>query len=71
MSEANGNNLRALREKAGLAQEGLSRRANVSTNTIVRLETRPEKTPTLATARKIARALGVAVESIWPTEVAS
>jgi DNA-binding XRE family transcriptional regulator len=63
------NHLRELRLKAGLAQEALARRANVSTNTIVRLETKPAL-PSLSTARKVAGGLRVTVAEIWPDDVA-
>jgi DNA-binding XRE family transcriptional regulator len=61
------NHLREVREKAGLSRGGLARRADLSNESIERLEGKGDPTPTLSTARKIASALGVSVEDIWPT----
>jgi transcriptional regulator with XRE-family HTH domain len=60
----NGNNLRRFREEANLSQEALARRADLSMMTVNRVER--GRIPSLATARKIARALGRTVDEIWP-----
>jgi transcriptional regulator with XRE-family HTH domain len=56
------NVLRELREKAGLSQEQLARRANVTLNTINKLENQRAQ-PSWATVRKLAMALGVSCQA--------
>lgn len=51
-------NLRQLRRRAGLSQEGLAHRAEVTRQYIGLLE-RGEKSPTLRTVDRLAEALGV------------
>lgn len=63
-SPATPNNLRSLRLAAHLSQEGLARRADLSMMTIHRVEN--GRTPTLSTARKIAAALGVPLDEVFP-----
>ncbi len=54
------NMLRELREKAGLTQEALARKADLSTFTISKLE-KGDTDPSWSTVRKLAHALGVSV----------
>ncbi len=54
--------LRALRELAGLSQDGLARAAGVSTSTVVKLEHGP-LAPSWDTAVKLAAALGVSLDA--------
>ena len=54
--------LRALRELAGLSQDGLARAAGVSTSTVVKLEHGPLD-PSWDTAVKLAEALGVSLDA--------
>lgn len=57
-------NIRKLRNKKGLAQEKLARLANISTATLVKIETRVAKEPTITTVVKIADALGVSLDEL-------
>jgi transcriptional regulator with XRE-family HTH domain len=50
--------LRELREKAGLTQEGLARKANLSLGYVAKLEGRRAQ-PSWATVKALAKALGV------------
>lgn len=59
-----GSRLRQLREEAGISCNELARRSGVSDGMISRLE-RGERTPTLDTARKLARALGQESLACW------
>jgi len=57
-------NLRRLREERGLSQDRLSKLADVSHNTIIKIETGAIQSPTVDTAQKIARALGVTLDQL-------
>ena len=57
-------NLRKMREAKELSQERLARLAEVANNTIVKIEAGKNKNPTLDTLKKIAKALGVAVDDL-------
>lgn len=57
-------NIRKLRNKKGLAQEKLARLANISTATLVKIETGAAKGPTITTVIKIADALGVSLDEL-------
>ena len=59
------NNLRAMREHQGVRRCDLVENAGVDANNVTRLE-RGMYYPKLATAYRLAAALGVAVETIWP-----
>ena len=54
--------LRELRKKAGLSQDGLAKAAGLSTDTVSKLE-RPGKEPAWDTAVKLAAALGVQLDA--------
>jgi len=54
--------IRELRVKKGLSQEKLARLADVSYNTIVKIESGESKNPTFQTMAGIAKALGVALD---------
>ncbi|MFI5888653.1 helix-turn-helix transcriptional regulator [Actinoplanes sp. NPDC051513] len=56
--------IRAARKEAGLTQQGLSAAVGVSRQTIIAMET-GDYAPSVYLAIKIARALGVTVESLW------
>ncbi|GAA0551384.1 hypothetical protein GCM10010172_37090 [Paractinoplanes ferrugineus] len=62
-----GPRIRAARKEAGLTQQGLSAAVAVSRQTIIAMET-GDYAPSVYLAVKIARALGVTVESLWGTE---
>ena len=59
-----GGMLKALREGKGLTQMGLAKRAKVTQAYIAQLEAGVKRNPSLATLRRIARALGVPVERL-------
>jgi putative transcriptional regulator len=66
-TEANGmagTRIRAARREAGLTQQGLSAAVEVSRQTIIAMET-GDYAPSVYLAVKVARALGVSVESLW------
>ena len=54
-----GHRLKALRIEAALTQAELAKEAGVAVNTVAELE-RDEREPHMSTARKLAKALGVA-----------
>ena len=58
------NNLKKLREKKGLSQDRLAKLADVANNTIIKIEQGENINPTLATLKKIAKALGVGLDEL-------
>jgi putative transcriptional regulator len=61
---AAGARIRTARKDAGLTQQGLSAAVQVSRQTIIAMET-GDYAPSVYLAIKIARVLGVTVESLW------
>jgi len=59
-----GKNIKKLRQANGLSQDRLSKSANISYNSIIKLETGGITNPTIETLQKIAKALGVSVEEL-------
>ena len=59
-----GKNIRRYRKKLGLSQDKLSKRAEVAYNTIVKIESGENQNPTIETAQKIAKALGVSMDDL-------
>ncbi|MFH2013764.1 MAG: helix-turn-helix transcriptional regulator [Patescibacteria group bacterium] len=57
-------NIRKFRKAKGLSQDKLSRLADVSHATIIKIESGGIKSPTINTVQKIAKALGVSVEDL-------
>ena len=57
-------NLKKLREKKGLSQDRLAKLADVTNNTIIKIEQGENTNPTLATLKKIAKALGVSLDDL-------
>jgi len=57
-------NIKKLRQEQGISQDKLSKLTNVSLNTIVKLELKINPNPKLETVKKIAGALGVAIDSL-------
>ena len=68
MAESSKNNIaktvKRLREKAGLSQEKLARLADVSNNTLIKIEAEKQNNPTIETLKKIAMALNVPIEDL-------
>ena len=56
--------VRELRNKKGFSQEKLARLANVSYNTVVKIESGESKNPTFQTMTGIASALGVSLDTL-------
>ena len=59
-----GKNIKKLRQAKGLSQDCLSKAADVSYNSIVKLETGGIINPTIETLQKIAKALEVQVDNL-------
>ncbi|MEK6728068.1 MAG: helix-turn-helix transcriptional regulator [Candidatus Omnitrophota bacterium] len=57
-------NLKKYRKKLKLTQEGLARKANISYNTVIKLESRGITDPRMNTLRKLAVALGVSIDGL-------
>lgn len=57
-------NIRRLRLKKDLSQERLARLADISTATLVKIETGVAKEPTITTITKIANALDVSIDEL-------
>ena len=56
--------IRELRNKKGLSQEKLARLADVSYNTIVKIESGESKNPTFRTMTGIAKSLGISLDQL-------
>ena len=56
--------IRDLREKQGLTQRGLAKKASVTGAYIAMLETGARKQPSLPTLKRLAKALGVPVSGL-------
>ncbi len=59
-----GKNIKKLRKQRGLSQDKLSKLANISHNTIIKIESGAIQSPTMDTASKIAKALGVSLDDL-------
>jgi transcriptional regulator with XRE-family HTH domain len=57
-------NIRRLRKKKGLSQEKLARLADISNNTLIKIEQEVAKEPTITTVTKIASALEVSIDEL-------
>ena len=57
-------NIKKYRKERGLSQDKLSRLADVSHATIIKIESGGIQSPTINTAQKIAKALGVGLEDL-------
>jgi len=57
-------NLKKYRSKKGISQDKLSKLADVTYNTIIKLESGATKNPRVETLRLIAKALGVSVDDL-------
>ena len=58
--------IKSLRQKAGLSQDELARKADVAYTTLTKIETGIIKSPSIFVAAKIAKALGVSIEELLP-----
>lgn len=59
-----GKNIKRLREKTGISQDKLSKLADLSSNTVAKLELTTKPNPTIETLLKIAKALNVKVDDL-------
>ena len=59
-----GNNIKKLRQEKGISQDKLSKLADISLNTVVRIELDQNPNPTLETIQKLAKALGVSLDDL-------
>jgi len=57
-------NIKKLRKQRGLSQDKLSKLADISHNTIIKIESSAIQSPTMDTAQKIAKALGVSLDDL-------
>jgi len=57
-------NIKKLRQAKGLSQDRLSKLADISYNSIIKLETSGITNPTIDTLKKIAKALDVSVDDL-------
>lgn len=64
MSNKISDNLKKLRAKRGYSLEKVARLADLSLNTIVKIENGVNKNPTIETLTKIAKALEVGVDDL-------
>ena len=59
-----GDNVKKIRQKNGLTQDGLARKANIPYTTLTKLESNVVKKPSVQTIAKIAKALDVKIEEL-------
>lgn len=59
-----GKNIKKLREQKGISQDRLSKLADISSNTIAKLELGNSPNPTIDTLKKIADALNIKIEKL-------
>jgi transcriptional regulator with XRE-family HTH domain len=57
-------NIKRYRKKLGLTQETLSRKANTSYNTIIKIEAGSIKDPRMNTLKKLAGALEISIDKL-------
>jgi transcriptional regulator with XRE-family HTH domain len=57
-------NIKKYRNKMNVSQDRLSKIADVTYNTIIKIESGANKNPTIETLSKIAKALGVGVDNL-------
>ena len=59
-----GKNIKKIRLQKGLSQEKLARSADLSLNTLTKIESGFTKYPTVQTIHKISKALGVSLDKL-------
>jgi len=57
-------NIKRLCKQRGLSQDNLSKLADISHNTIIKIESEKIQSPTMGTAHKIAKALDVSLDDL-------
>lgn len=59
-----GKNIKRLRKEKGISQDKLSKLADISLNTVVKIELDQSPNPTLETIKKLAKALDVSLDDL-------
>ena len=59
-----GKNIKKLRQEKGISQDKLSKLADISLNTVVKIELDQNPNPTLETIKKLAKALDVSLDDL-------
>ena len=59
-----GKNIKRLRQEKGISQDKLSKLADISLNTVVKMEINQSPNPTLETIQKLAKALDVSLDDL-------
>lgn len=59
-----GKNIKRLRQEKGLSQDKLSKLADLSLNTVVKIELDDSPNPTIETVQRIAKALEASVDGL-------
>ena len=59
-----GKNIKRFRQEKGLSQDKLSKMADLSLNTVVKIELDDSPNPTIETIQRIAKALEVSVDDL-------
>lgn len=59
-----GKNIKRLRQAKGISQDKLSKLADVSLQTIVKMELDDKPNPTIETVQKIAKALDISIDNL-------
>ena len=59
-----GKNIKRFRQDKGLSQDKLSKLADLSLNTVVKIELDESPNPTIETVQRIAKALDVSVDNL-------
>jgi len=59
-----GKNIKRLRRAKGISQDKLSKLADVSLQTIVKMELDDKPNPTIETVQKISKALGISIDDL-------
>ncbi len=59
-----GKNIKRLRQTKGISQDKLSKLADVSLQTIVKMELDDKPNPTIETVQKIAKALDISIDDL-------
>jgi transcriptional regulator with XRE-family HTH domain len=57
-------NIKKYRTRLGLTQEALSRKADISYNTIIKLESKAIADPRMETLKKLAKALNIKIDEL-------
>ena len=59
-----GANIKKYRQKLGISQDALSKKANLAFHTIAKIESGATPNPTIETVKKIADALGILLDDL-------